>query len=315
MPDLEWKSVSASQAPALLNRSPYFTRWQLHHAFRRRDRSLIEPEPNARMDLGKLYQPLILKRAAQVYRLDVVENEADEYLRDGRLGCTLDAHMDAPDRGRMAVEAKRVHWLRWKQTWTETAAPPDIEVQLQAQLAVTGWSHGLIVCDNGDDELLYYEREANKELIERLRDEARLFFAALAADKEPDPLGSPLELPMLANLYPETDPKKIVEIMDDEDLALAVRQFDQAREAEGFNRKLAEQCRAKLLGAAGDAAILRVNGATCYIKKIPVAATLCQPHTEAKVTRRASIQTRIEVVKTDNATAVAGSDPARFMGA
>lgn len=297
MPDQEWQSVSASQAPALLNRSPYMTRFMLWNAFKARDRSLIEPAPTARMGLGKLYQPLILARTAELLRLDVVQNESDQYVRNGFLGCTLDAHMDAPDRGRMAVEAKRVQWLRWKQNWSEDAAPVDIECQLQVQLAVMGWSHGVIACDNGDDEILLYQREANKELIQRLEHEAADFFDSLAKDREPDPLGSPLELPMLSTLYPESDPKQVVEIMDNDELAIAVRQFDQASADESFNKKLAEQCRAKLLAAAGEAGVLRVNGATCFIKKSPVSASVCQPHDEPKITRKASIQTRIEVVR------------------
>jgi hypothetical protein len=298
MPDRDWQTVSASQAAALFNQSPYLTRWMLWKAFQAKSRALIEPPETARMSLGKLYQSAILVRAAADHRLEIVPNEADEYVRRGQLGCTRDAHMVMPDLGRVIVEAKRVHWLRWRETWTETAAPLGVEIQLQQQLLVEDCGHGLIVCDNGDDDLKYYRRERNGELADRLREEAALFFESLERNDAPDPLGSPLELPMLAALYPTADPEEIIEDLDDEELALVVRMFDDARHAETFERKLKEQMLAKILARTGTAGRLIVNGARCKITRIPVRPTICEPHEVPKEVRKPSVQTKIKVERT-----------------
>jgi hypothetical protein len=299
MPDKTFESVSASQVPALFGHSPYFTKRMLYEAFKARDLSLIEPPPSDRMELGKRFQPMILARVAEVYRLEVVPNEDDQYMIAGRVGCTLDAHMTAPDRGRMVVEAKRTHWLRWRETWTGTAAPIHIELQLQTQMLVTGWSRGLIACDYGDDELQFLEREADPEIALMIHRAAHDFFDDLANDRAPNPLSDPMELPLLAHLYPTADPTKVIENFDDDALAAAVIGFDKARDEQKFHEKLADQYKATLLAAAGDAGVLRVNGATAYVKKFPVKASMCEPHAEPKQLRKAGIQTRIEVVRTE----------------
>jgi predicted phage-related endonuclease len=295
MPDRSWETISASQSAALFGHSPYCTKWLLWQAFRAKDASLIEPPESERMRLGKLYELAILSRTADDHRLEIEPNVGNEYVRRGNLGCTRDAFMVAPDLGRMIVEAKRVNWLRWRDTWTETAAPMHVEIQLQHQLLVEDCQHGIIACDNGDDAMLYYRREANPEIHERLIEESRLFFESLAAGKEPDPLGSPIEIPALAALYPTSDPTEVLEDLDDEALSDAIREFAYFREQESFAKKRAEAAKAILLARAGTAGIVRARGVRCFIKKTEVAPQLCEPHDEPKEVKRGFIQTRITV--------------------
>jgi predicted phage-related endonuclease len=295
MPDADWQSVSASQAAALFNQSPYITRWMLWWAFKKRDRSLIAPAGNERIAWGKLLQDDILYATSLAYRLEVEQNINDQYVQNGVLGATIDGLMRMPDRGPVVVEAKAIDWLRWKETWSETAAAVHVEIQLQVQMLAAGTDHGIIAALIGGNEIRWLERERNGDLVDRLREEAAAFFASLDANEEPDPLGSPLELPMLAELYPTADPLKVIEDLDDDELAIAVRQFRWARDEETFARKLKEQMQAKILARAGGAGQLVVNGARCKISKIPVAPTLCEPHTAPRVIRKASTMTKIKV--------------------
>jgi predicted phage-related endonuclease len=297
MPDRSFETVSASQAPALFNHSPYMTRWILWHAFRARDLRLIEPPESERMHSGKLLQRVILAETADHFKLEVQENIEDRYDRAGQLGCTIDAHLIVPDQGEIIVEAKNVDWLRWRDTWTETAAPIHIEIQMQQQLLVRNCPRGAIACFVGGNQFLWYEREAMPEWHARLKEEAALFFESLAKNDEPDPIGSPLSLPLLAKLYPESDPAEIIEATDDDDLGDTIRQFEWAREQATFATRLQEQMKAKILTRAGSAGIIKAPGATAYITKSPIAEGVCAPHAEPKVTRKASIQTRIKVTK------------------
>jgi predicted phage-related endonuclease len=301
MPDPAKQSISASQAAALFDRHPYYTKWMLWQHFRRG--LSIEAEAEERIAWGRLLQDDILTAVAIEYRLDVVPNHGDEYIRDGLLGATIDAHMIAPEKGEIVVEAKNIDWLRWRDTWSETAAAPHVEIQLQTQMRVRKAQHGLIAALVGGNDLRFYERERNSDLWELLEQETRLFFESLKTDREPDPLGSPLELPMLARLYPETVPTKTLQDLEDEDLAETIRQFNWARNQESFAKKFKEQMQAKLLARAGDFGIIRANGVSAFIKKSPTAAQLCAPHADPKVLRKASILTRIQVEEAERVPA------------
>ena len=138
---------------------------------------------------------------------------------------------------------------------------------------------------------------------ERLRDEAARFFDDLKSGKEPDPLGSPIELPMLAALYPVSEKAAIVEAFGDEEMSMTLRQYARAKSDKSFAKKLAEQMKAKLLARAGGAGILKTDGFTAFIKRTEVAAGICEPHHEVKITRKASTRVNIEIIEGEGAPA------------
>jgi predicted phage-related endonuclease len=302
MPDPTQQSVSASQAAALFNAHPYFTKFMLWHHFK--NGMPLEVAGNERIAWGKLLQDDILYATSLAYRLEVAENTANEYTRAGQLGATIDGRMVMPDRGPVIVEAKNIDWLRWKETWSETAAAPHVEIQLQVQMLAAGTDHGIIAALVGGNEMRWLERERNGELADRLREEAALFFESIERNDAPDPLGSPLELPMLAALYPTADPEEIIEDLEDQELAETVRQFASARKDETFNRKLKELMQAKILARTGTAGRLIVNGARCKITRIPIRPTICAPHDGAKEIRKASVQTKIKIERTQEVAPV-----------
>ncbi len=146
MPDPTGRTVSASQAPALFGKSPYATRWMLHHRFAG---AIPEQAPSGRMDWGKALQPLLLRAAAADLKLEVAAPEAEglaptdlydgqPYVRRDNLGCTKDAIVNCPERGAGALEAKCCFdYRQWMTRWAGGAAPPeDTEIQLQCQLHV-----------------------------------------------------------------------------------------------------------------------------------------------------------------------------------
>src|SRR5262249_37280989 len=151
-------------------------------------------EPNARMDWGKKMQPLILEEVAREMRLEIVPNADDSYHRRGLLGCTRDATIICPDRGRGAVEAKCCFDYRtWMTEWSGGRAPPRAhEIQVQQQMYVgdeTGpYTWGLIVAWLAG-ELHYFERRQMPDLWGKLITESEAFFADVKAGREPEPFG------------------------------------------------------------------------------------------------------------------------------
>ena len=69
MPDPDLKSVSASQASALFNVSPYITRWMLWNMFAH---GLVDTRAEStRMMWGKIRQRPILDQVAREWKFEV----------------------------------------------------------------------------------------------------------------------------------------------------------------------------------------------------------------------------------------------------
>lgn len=105
MPDPLRQTISATEAAALFEVSPYLTPWMLYQRFA--GGMEIDPlDVHVRMDWGTRMEPLILQYAAEQYGLEIRPNKgpdgAQVYVRNGLLGCTRDAEVYCPSRGESA---------------------------------------------------------------------------------------------------------------------------------------------------------------------------------------------------------------------
>lgn len=253
MPDPTKATISATQAPALFNRSPWLTRFMLHQHFA--NDVPLDSEENGRMSWGKKLEPLILEDARERLSLEVTPDQA--YVRRGLLGCTRDAIVVDPSLGPGALETKCVFDYRaWMQDWDGgRTAPAHYEIQLQEQMAVgdgvTPFAWGVIAVWVAG-EVHYLRRDPVPDLHASIEAEARRFFDDVAAGKEPDPFGAAIELPVL-NARPR-DEEKLLDLSDNVALAEDVRLFEWAKgETRRFD-KIAGGLKVKLLAALGDAA-------------------------------------------------------------
>lgn len=205
MPDPIRKTLSATQTPALFGASPYVTRWMLLRHFIHGD-PIDNPEHN-RMDWGKRMQPMVLAQAADDLRVEVRPNTDDTYVRRGLLGCTRDGDVICPDRGPGAVETKCVFdYGVWMQTWSGgKSLPRHIEIQLQQQMMVGDgekpFEWGVLavwLCG----EMKYFERKPIPELWTQIEVAALSFFDDVEAKQEGEPFGEPVEVPLLAKVFP-----------------------------------------------------------------------------------------------------------------
>jgi hypothetical protein len=291
MPDIERKTISASQAAALFDQSPYLTRWMLYRFLAGDDIDVRRED--GRMDWGKRMEPLLLQAGAEDLKLEVVPDQM--FTRRGLLGCTRDACVIDPQRGPGAFETKVCFDYRvWMQRWSGGQSPPvDLEIQLQTQMYVgdgeTPFKWGVIgVWLAG--EMHYFEREPQIELWADLEAAAKTLLTAVQIGNEPDPFGSPIELPLLARLYPKvtTETLDLSTDPDAVELAEAAQQYRWAREQRGFFGKLEEQLKSKLVGVAKDHGRLALpEGVFVSIKKSELKVQTIQ--------RRASVTTRIDV--------------------
>lgn len=192
----------------LLGISPYGTKWMLYQKFAKGIE--LPNTSHNRMDWGTKLEPLILEQAAQDLHLEVRSNrQADGsqvYVRRGLLGCTRDAEIYDPQRGPGTCEAKACFDYRTlMQDWDGGKTPPrHIEVQTQMQMCVgdgaTPFTWGTIPLWCGGD-MTYFHRKPMPDLWELFQKEAIQFFDDVIAGREPEPFGSPIEVPLLKQIF------------------------------------------------------------------------------------------------------------------
>lgn len=211
MPDPNRETISATQASALFDASPYVTRWMLFQHFAKG--ISLDSDGDARMNWGTKLQPLVLAQAAEDLKLEVTPNET--YERKGRLGCTRDASINCPDRGMGSLETKCVFdYGVWMRDWDGGKAPPrHYEIQLQVQMLVGNHQWGMIVAWLAG-ELHYFERKPIPDLWDKLNAEAERFFDDVKNGREPNAFGEPVEWPMMAALF-QISPGALVDLRED----------------------------------------------------------------------------------------------------
>lgn len=219
MPDPQKLTISATQAPALFNLSPYASRWMLWQHFA--NGIPLGAEEDEFIREGRRLQPFVLERAATELRLLVTPNEADVYVRAGLLGATRDAEIHCPDRGPGALETKCVfNWRVWATEWENGArVPPHCEMQLQQQMLVgaggASFEWGVVAAWHAGQQF-YFERAPVLPLWESLHREADAFMRDVTERREPDPFGLTVEMPWLSELYP-TEGGTVLDMTEHED--------------------------------------------------------------------------------------------------
>lgn len=299
MPDPTRKTVSATQVPALFDKSHYETRWTLYHWFRGKE---ANDDADGRMLWGKRMQPLILAQAADDLKLEVVPNSADIYQFREKIGCTRDAEVLAPDLGPGALETKVCFdYRQWMDRWGGGDKPPvDIELQLQAQMFVGDgkkpYNWGMI-CVWLAGEQHYFERRPDAAIFDLMNEHATAFLADVEDGKEPDPFGSPLEVPLLNQLYPAVTEKEPL-ILDDnaENTALEeeLRIFAKTVEERKGAEKVEATLKAKFLALAGPhEKVMFPNGGSLLIKKAAVKGSIVTADMVGKELRKAHVRTSL----------------------
>ncbi|TAL43866.1 MAG: hypothetical protein EPN91_05790 [Salinibacterium sp.] len=265
MPDPKRQTISATEMSGLLGVSPYVTRWMLYQRFAK---GIEAPGPDHnRLDWGTKMEPLLLEQAATDLRLEVKTNrQADGsqvYMRRGLLGCSRDADIYDPQRGPGALETKCCFdYKMLMQEWDGGKTPPrQHEIQLQQQMyvgdGVMPYEWGTIALWCGGD-MTYFHRKPMPDLWKTFEAEARQFFDDVIAGTEPEPFGSPIEIPLLKIIFakPTGEVLNGVELLGEAEatkLAQLVVDTDYQRACRLAAEKIEKDTQAKLLGLIKDA--------------------------------------------------------------
>lgn len=120
------------------------------------------------------------------------------------MSCTLDFEIDHAEgyEGPGVLETKNIDMIQHKRSWTDGEPPLHILLQLQHQLACTGFKWGAVAGLVGGNRLEVYPYLARPKLITDIRRRVTEFWQSIADNKPPLVDGSDSASEVLSNLYP-----------------------------------------------------------------------------------------------------------------
>jgi predicted phage-related endonuclease len=201
-------------------------------------------------------------------------------LDDARLGASFDYEIVNDSRGPGMLEIKNVDAITFRSQWSETggqlAAPDHIELQLQQQLEVSGYSWGAIVPLVGGNEAHVLLRERDHSIGQDMRRRAAEFWTSIELNEPPAPDFARDSEFIVKTLRRMSCPGEVLEA--DNDLEALLQSYREASEALKELEKHREAVKAEVLMLIGTASQVRAKAGhlACGETK-PTLGTLITP--------------------------------------
>jgi putative phage-type endonuclease len=273
--ELRKQDVTSTETAALFGISPYMTAFELYH--RKHDNLNVEFEPNERVKWGSRLQDSIAAGIAEDQKWKI--RRMTEYIRDTdlRMGASFDFQFNWGERippnrklsdpplgvpecvGEIIqhvgiLEIKNVDSLAFRDGWIvdgeNVEAPPHIEIQVQQQLALSGFKVAYIGALIGGNRVVLIKREPDAKVIEAIRHRIKEFWDSVAKGIEPKPDFS-RDADFIGTLFSYAEPGRVI-TADDKISALATQYRRAADEAKAAEEKK-DAARAEILTLIGDA--------------------------------------------------------------
>lgn len=271
--------IGASEVAALFGESPWCTYWELWMRKAGRMPPERDRHENDAVFWGTVLEPAVARGVELTtgWRLTVrAENVAHK--RMGRFGCYLDREIDV-DLGtakswqpfmasKGALEIKCVDRHVYK-GWINGEPPKHYLLQLQAQLACTGYAWGAIAVLVGGNDLKVFTYERHAATIARIEAEVAEFWHSVDTGEEPD-IDFATDCDAILELYSSATPGKVLR-MDDPDLAGTIAHYTQAAKAERAAAAEKKRHKAELMTVMQDAEELHCLGWKVTARMVPAA--------------------------------------------
>lgn len=161
--------IGASEVPALFNCHPYLSPFALWAA--KRGATPRSGESTIPQRVGQALEPLLCDLVHEKAGYDVDYPATIDMWRDDvepRLFATTDAYVEDAGGARGALELKTRRWSKG-QDWEEDP-PLDVIMQVQAQLACTGFGYAVVAGLIHGSDLRWYVIERDSQLIRSIRE-------------------------------------------------------------------------------------------------------------------------------------------------
>ncbi|WP_336985005.1 YqaJ viral recombinase family protein [Asaia sp. HN128] len=167
------------------------------------------------------------------------------------LGATLDFVIEGGEEGRStpgALEIKNVDYRVHKQSWVDGEPPLHILLQLQHQLACSGFTWGAVGELIGGNDLRIYRYEARTKLIAKIRQKVAAFWKSIDEGNEP-PVDNSTQTGAILRAMNSPVRDEIADMEGDNELPeicsgllhAAAKRKEIEREEQGFKNRLIEK--------------------------------------------------------------------------
>lgn len=246
--------VTSTESAALFSMSPYITHYDLWH----RKKSGIVPEfkTNDRMAWGNRLEAAIAYGIAEEQGWEV--KPMKEYFRDPdlRMGSSFDfviTNLGEP----VHLEIKNVDYLAFRDGWLEhedgsIEGPEHIELQVQHQMAVSGFKRAFIGAFIGGNRGVVIERHRDEDVIKAIKARVAAFWKTVDEGLEPDPV-MPGDAEVIIRLNQYAKPGKVLSADGDEQLRVLLEQYKAAAAAEKNAQEDKDVAKALIFQHIGDA--------------------------------------------------------------
>lgn len=205
------------------------------------------------------------------------------------LGCSPDFEILDNERGPGLLETKSIDWLAHKKSWTDGEPALPVLLQLQTQLACTGYTWGAVGAVIGGNQPVTHIYEAHPKLIVDIEARVTAFWQSIADNKPPVSDGSASAAAALVALYPAAALDEI-DLSADNELPELCAKLAHARAAAKVADTAASEARNRILAKVGEHARAKLEG---WIIKAP--AVKASTYT---VNRKASRTISVEEILT-----------------
>lgn len=252
--ELRKKDVTSTESAALFGMSPYVTHFDLWH----RKRTGIVPEfkTNDRMAWGNRLEAAIAHGIAEEQGWEITPMK--EYFRDPdlRMGSSFDFVITSLGDP-VHLEIKNVDYLAFRDGWIEhddgsIEAPEHIEMQVQHQMAVSGFKRAFIGAFIGGNRGVVIERLRDEPVIAAIKAKVADFWKTVDEGLEPDPV-MPGDAEVIIRLNQYAKPGKVLSADGDHTLAVLLAEYRSAAAAEKNAKEDKDVAKAEIFKHIGDA--------------------------------------------------------------
>ena len=267
--ELRKQDVTSTESACLFGESPYMTHFDLWH--RKRTGVVPEFKANERVLWGQRLESAIAYGIAEEQGWDV--KPMKEYFRnpDLRMGSSFDfviTNLGEP----VHLEIKNVDYLAFRDGWLEhedgsIEAPTHIELQVQHQMAVSGFKRAFIGAFIAGNRGVVIERLRDEDVIKAIKGRVRDFWRTVDEGIEPDPV-MPGDAEVIIRLNQYAKPGKILSADGDDVLAEMLERYKEAAAREKNAKEDKDVAKAEIFLHIGDAEKVLTNAwsVTCSMR-------------------------------------------------
>ena len=247
--------ITSTESAALFGMSPYMTAFELWH--RKKSGDVPAFASNERMQWGNRLESAIAHGIAEDRGWTIEPMKDYMRLPDERIGASFDFVITNLPDGPAHLEIKNVDFLAFRDNWILDndgfdEAPEHIEVQVQHQMMVSGYSRSFIGALVGGNTTYVIERQRDEPVIDALRARIAKFWATVDANAEPAPI-MPHDADAVIRLNQYANPGKILDVSGDAEIVTMVADYRAAKRDADAAEERSKVLKAELMARLGDA--------------------------------------------------------------